>query len=472
MSRSLVGSSQDEHVGLGQQQAQELQPPPLATGQVADAGLLARPGEAEPLGQRAGADLLVAEPGVLADVLDRLDHPPVGHLVQLADLLGQVGHRHRLAHLAQAAAERDVTVDRPHQGRLPGAVDADDADPVPGREPPGDPLQQLAVAQGHRRVDEVDDVLAEARGGEPDQVDLVAGGRLVRDQRRGGLDAELRLAGPRRRAAAQPGQLLAQQVAPPLLGDGLHPVALRLGQHVRRVATVVGVDLPLGHLPGGRGHGVEEPPVVGDGDEGGAAAGAPGGQVVGQPGHPLDVEVVGRLVQQEQVGVGHEQLGQREPPPLTAGHRPDQRLQAPHVGRVDAAEQALEHVAHPGVTGPDVLGRRTEHGRADGRLGVQRVDLRQHADGEAADVGHAPLVDLLPAGQHPQQGGLAAAVAADHADALAGADAERDVGEDEGGAEGEGRPLDGDEVGHGGSAAPGSVVWCGLLPVRGGVRRG
>ena len=289
-------------------------------------------GEAEPLGQRAGADLLVAEPGVLADVLDRLDHPPVGHLVQLADLLGQVGHRHRLAHLAQAAAERDVTVDRPHQRRLPGAVDPDDADPVAGREPPGDPLQQLAAAQGHRRVDQVDDVLAQARGGEPDQVDLVAGRRLVLDQRRGGLDAELGLAGPRRRAAAQPGQLLAQQVAPSLLGDGLHPVALRLGQHVRRVATVVGVDLPLGHLPGGRGHGVEEPPVVGDGDEGGAAAGAPGGQVVGQPGHPLDVEVVGRLVQQQQVGVGHEQLGQREPSPLTAGHRPDQRLQAPTSG--------------------------------------------------------------------------------------------------------------------------------------------
>jgi hypothetical protein len=46
---------------------------------------------------------------------------------------------------------------------------------------------------------------------------------------------------------------------------------------------------------------------VGDGDEGGFGSGAAGGQVLGEPGHALDVEVVGRLVQQQQVGVGDEQ---------------------------------------------------------------------------------------------------------------------------------------------------------------------
>ena len=51
-------------------------------------------------------------------------------------------------------------------------------------------------------------------------------------------------------------------------------------------------------------------------------------------------------------------------------------------------------------------------------------------------------------GEHPQQGRLAAAVAADDADAVAAADAERDGVEHLGGAEREGGALDGDEVGH------------------------
>ena len=57
-------------------------------------------------------------------------------------------------------------------------------------------------------------------------------------------------------------------------------------------------------------------------------------------------------------------------------------------------------------------------------------------------------VDLLDAREHPQQGGLAAAVAADDTDAVATADAERDGVEHLGGAEREGGALDGDEVGH------------------------
>ena len=185
--------------------------------------------------------------------------------------------------------------------------------------------------------------------------------------------------------------------------------------------------------------------------------GTAGRQVVGQPRDALDVEVVGRLVQQQQVGVGHEQLGQGQPPALAAGHRADDRLEAAHVRGVDAAEQPLEDVTDARVAGPDVLGQRAEHRGADRGGGVEGVDLRQHAAGQPAEVGHAALVDLLAAGEHLQQGGLAATVAADDADAAAGVDAEGDVVEDEGGAEGEGRPLDGDEVGHDGSAAPGSV---------------
>ena len=43
------------------------------------------------------------------------------------------------------------------------------------------------------------------------------------------------------------------------------------------------------------------------------------GQVLLEPLHALGVEVVGRLVEQQQVRLGQQQLAQRHPAPLTAG---------------------------------------------------------------------------------------------------------------------------------------------------------
>ena len=130
-----------------------------------------------------------------------------------------------------------------------------------------------AVVGGDGVVDVLDvvDGLAEPPGGEAGQRHRVARRRLVGDQRLGRLDPELRLAGAGRRAAAQPGQLLADQVQPALLGDRRDPRPLRPGQRVGRVAAVVGVHVAVGDLPRRGADLVEEPPVVGDDDQ---AAGA------------------------------------------------------------------------------------------------------------------------------------------------------------------------------------------------------
>ena len=95
-----------------------------------------------------------------------------------------------------------------------------------------------------------------------------------------------------------------------------------------------------------------------------------------------------------------------------------------------------------------MLGDAAEHRLVDARRGVELVVLGQHADGEPADPGDPPGVDVARAGEHAQERGLAAAVAADDADAVTAADAERDGIEHLGGAECEGGALDGDEVGH------------------------
>src|SRR5690606_29279213 len=95
------------------------------------------------------------------------------------------------------------------QRRLAGAVDADEADAVAGADRPREVLEQHAVARPMGDALEVEDVLAEPRDGELLEGEAVAWGRDVGDELLGGVDAELRLRRPGRRAAAQPGEFLA-----------------------------------------------------------------------------------------------------------------------------------------------------------------------------------------------------------------------------------------------------------------------
>ena len=168
----------------------------------------------------------------------------------------------------------------------------------------------------------------------------------------------VRAGGPRRSQASS----LRSRFCRRAFGRGRDPVALGAGQHVRRVAALVAVDVAVVHLPRPRADGVEEPPVVRDDDERAAPGRPPRRQVPGQPGDALDVEVVRRLVEQDDVVLADQQRGQRHPAPLPAGQPLQRRVEAPDAGRVDAAEQPGHHVPDPRVGGPLVRG-----GRADDR---------------------------------------------------------------------------------------------------------
>ena len=98
-----------------------------------------------------------------------------------------------------------------------------------------------------------------------------------------------------------------------------------------------------------------------------------GGEVLLQPQHALGVEVVGRLVEQQQVGLGQQQLAQRDAAPLATGQVGDRLVrrraaQRVHrllelgvdVPRVGGVELLLElaHLLHQlvGVVGGHQLG--------------------------------------------------------------------------------------------------------------------
>ena len=124
------------------------------------------------------------------------------------------------------------------------------------------------------------------------------------------LGLEVRAGGPRR---SQASSLRTSWLASVFARRPL-AVALGTGEHVGRVAALVLVDRSGGDLPGLGADGVEEPAVVGD-DEHRAVA---RGEVAREPGDRLDVEVVGRLVEQQQVRMVEQHAGQRDTAPLAA----------------------------------------------------------------------------------------------------------------------------------------------------------
>src|SRR5207302_6829867 len=151
--------------------------------------------------------------------------------------------------------------------------------------------------------------------GDGGQRDGVARLGYVRDERFGGFDAITRLRRARLRAALKPGEFLSRQVATLILSRRREPRPFGPREDPVRVAALVLFDAAVRDLPRPATDRVEEPPVVGDHND----RGATGQQVIGQPAHTFDVEVVRWLVEHDQIEVADQRGGQRHPAPLTAG---------------------------------------------------------------------------------------------------------------------------------------------------------
>ncbi len=108
---------------------------------------------------------------------------------------------------------------------------------------------------------------------------------------------------------------------------------------------------------------------------------APRGEVAREPVDALDVEVVGRLVEQQQLGAVEQQLGERDPPALAAGERRDRRVEPLREALdADAAEQPVEHGAKRAVAGPLVVGAAADQLLADRARVVELVALAEQRE--------------------------------------------------------------------------------------------
>ena len=241
------------------------------------------------------------------------------------------------------------------------------------------------------------------------------------------------------RRGAQPRGLLASPLVPGP-GEERRPAGLEL-EHGRRDRF-------------------EEPAVVGDQDDPRVAR----PQLRLEPLEVGDVQVVRRLVQQQQVGIARERPRERGARQLAARERPDgpvevggREAEPAQDGRVALAPGVAAGVLQPGLRRAVALKDRRvvaavrhrvlEHpqlvldGKDVGGPGERVLAERRVAGGRGALVveRHArPLrerqlapVDLRLAGEHAQQRRLPGAVRAGERDAIAPADGERDAREED-----------------------------------------
>ena len=224
---------------------------------------------------------------------------------------------------------------------------------------------------------------------------------------------------------------------------------------VGRVVALVGVELAAVHLADPAGHVVQEVAVVRDGHDGAGVV----VQELLEPEHALGVQVVGGLVEKEQVGGLEEQAAQRHAASLAAGelgHRGvrvralesvhrlrELGVKVPAVGDIYLVLEAA-HLGHEGVevrvgtchllanlVEAVDLGDHVREGHLDvlahGLVLVEGRLLLQEPHRVARREARLPVGDVLEAGHDLEERGLAHAVGAHHADLRAGIDAHRDV---------------------------------------------
>ena len=205
----------------------------------------------------------------------------------------------------------------------------------------------------------------------------------------------------------------------------------------RVVAGIEGQAL-VRHMEDAVRHGIEQGAVMAHHHERPGIAPEMGFQPCGR----LEVEMVGRLVEQQQVGLDEEPGGERDPHAPTAGEAGERRLlhrlvdaeagEQPRRARrrrmrADLREPGLDLGAArpPGALCIGDQGRALpiggEHGFAR-RLRAARDLLIDQPDGPAAGAQDRALIGLEPARDEAKQGGLAAAIASDQPKPAVGAD--------------------------------------------------
>ena len=451
----LVEQQQVAALLQGQRQVQAVA---LTAGEHAGQLLLVGTLEAEAGHIGTGRHLHAADLNEVQPVGDGL--PQVFLRVEACAVLIHVADLDGFAHGQLTRGERFQADDRLEQRGLADAVRADHADDAVARQREAQIVDEHAVAEGLVDMLGLQHLRPQTRPRrnlDLGEVELLGVARLLLHlivAFQTGL--VLGLTGLRR--GTHPFELGLQTLGQLGVLGALDLHTLGLGLQIGGVVALVRVQMAAVHLADPLRHIVHEVAVVGHGDDGALIL----VQELLQPQDRLGVQVVGGLVEQQQIGSLEQQLAQRHTAALAAGAHRDRgvriralqrvhrlfelRVQIPAVRGVDLGLQRahllhqrvevrvrVRHLLADLVEAGDLLGDLAERHLdvlADGLGVVQRRLLLQDADREARGQVCLAVRDVLDAGHDLEQRGLAHAVRAHHADLGAGQEAQRHVVKD------------------------------------------
>ncbi len=411
----VVGRFVQHHqVGWRGEGARQGQPAALAARQHADRGVGLLGAEQEVLHVADDVAVLAADRDRVAGAAGQRLGQGLRRVQRLAALvqrdLGQVGAKLHLAGVGKKLAGEHV-----QQCGLARAVVADNADPVAAHDTGGEIAHNGGGAMGFRDPLGHHDQTAGQVGHRGVQLDAANGGALFLVP----FPQRVQVAQALLVALAAGGDAIAQPVL--LHGDlaaHLVPVGFLLFQHL--VAPGLELREPLVEHAGdaaikpdgGARQAFQQAAVMADDDNARTQA----GEFAFKPLDAGQVEVVGRLVQQQDVGFGRQHARQGGAASLPAGKLQrvlaagqaelfKQKGRAVLVGSGGVAQAGLDILQRCGVAGEVGFLRQVAYGRAG---------LREAAAG----------IRLDQVGGDAQQGGLARPVAADQAHPVTGRDSQ------------------------------------------------
>src|SRR5699024_9149991 len=252
---------------------------------------------------------------------------------------------------------------------------------------------------------------------ERNQLDRVTRRWDVRDQRLGRLHPETRLRGACLRATLQPGQFLAGEVPALLLRYRRETFPLGTRVDPVGITTLVLLDAAVDDLPGLRTDRVQEPAIVGHHNHRDITR----QQMVREPTDTLDVQVVGRFVENYQIEVADQRSGKCHPPSLAAGQGRCRGLETEIIDTESGHDRADPRIPRPLVVGIEVPQYRITDRATAAEIGT----LRHNGHPQVTHPTHPTGVRLRDTGKDLEQGRLTTTVQSDHADPCSRTDAQR-----------------------------------------------
>ena len=323
--------------------------------------------------------------------------------VQLPALLGEVADPDGGTKFHRAGVGPEGPRQHMQQGRLARAVAAHDADPVTAQEVVGETVDDGFSVEGLGNAVELDDLPAQTAGSRGELEHIVRLGRVLVQQVLVALDPILGFGGPGLAAPHDPLPLGSEDRLPLALAGLGHLGAQLLQLQILGVIRFIVVQLPPAQLRDLVHHPLEEVAVVGDHDD----AAPEGAQPLLQPGHHLAVQVVRRLVQDQDVRRMDQSADQCHPLALTAGEGAHLLVE---IGQAQLGQHGFRLVF---AQIPEFL-RKVEKHLLQDRGGVLHDGiLGEIADLDIGIAGDAPRVRLDHPRQDLQEGGLSGAVDAD-----------------------------------------------------------